>query len=81
LLKNCMIPGTYEGSPLQAVNRANLVLKKGAARVMGGGLVGSIICYVPPEEYDSFIEKMSQYYEKSSIVEVSIPRFGAHEVK
>ncbi len=78
LLKNTMIPGKFAGSPLEAVLRANLFLKKGAARVMGGGLVGTTINFVYKEEESSFIEGMKRYYAPSSIVKVEIPPVGAH---
>jgi len=81
LLHNVMIPGHYEGSPLEAVNRANHLIKHGAARVMGGGLVGSIVVFIDEKEYPSFVKGMSKFYVPKKIVEVSIPEIGAHEVK
>ncbi len=81
LLHNVMIPSHYEGSPLEAVNRANMLLRHGSARVMGGGLAGSIIIFIDEKECASFVEKMEVYYTKDKIVEVSIPEIGAHEVK
>jgi galactokinase len=81
LLHNVMVPGHYEGSPLEAVNRANEVLREGSARVMGGGLVGTTLNFVPESEYAAFMATMSAYYGADKIVEVSIPEKGAHEVK
>lgn len=74
-----MVEGHYSGSPLEAVDKAKQVLVKGAARVMGGGFAGSIICLVPNEEVETFLNHMNKHYK--NIVEVSIPSFGAHEVK
>jgi galactokinase len=81
LLHNVMIPGQYHGSPLEAVCRASSVLKKGAARVMGGGLVGTTLNFVPEEEFSAFMAKMVGFYGEGKVVEVSIPELGAHEVK
>jgi galactokinase len=81
LLHNVMIPGHYEGSPLEAINRANQLIHHGSARVMGGGLVGSIICFIDEKEFPSFVKGMSRYYSPEKIVEVSIPEIGAHEVR
>ena len=81
LLHNVMIRRNYQNSPLEAVERASLFLKRGSARVMGGGLAGSIICFVPDEEYDAFMGGMKKYYPKKNILEVSIPEEGAHEEK
>ncbi len=81
LLHNVMIRRNYSSSPLEAVERASLFLKRGSARVMGGGLAGSIICFVPEEEYDSFILGMKKYYSAKNILTVSIPQDGAHEEK
>jgi hypothetical protein len=81
LLHNVMIPGRYAGSPLEAVNRANALLHTGSARVMGGGLAGSIICFVEEKEFDHFIEGLGKFYSPEKIVEVSIPETGAHEIR
>ncbi len=78
LLKNVMIPSKFSGSPLEAVMRANLFLKKGASRVMGGGLVGTTINFVPKDELLDFMDGMKRYYKENSIVEVKIPPLGAH---
>ena len=78
LLKNVMLPGHYEKSPLQAVDRAKSVLRLGASRVMGGGLAGTTINFVPEEEFALFMETMRRYYGEEHVVEVSIPHEGAH---
>lgn len=78
-LRNVMVEGHYSGSPLEAVDKAKQVLVKGAARVMGGGFAGSIICLIPNEEVETFLSHMNKHYK--NIVEVSIPSFGAHKVK
>jgi galactokinase len=76
-----MIPGHYEGSPLEAVNRAKEALHEGASRVMGGGLVGTTINFVPVNEKKEFLEVMHAYYGEKKVVEVSIPPLGAHIVE
>lgn len=78
LLKNAMIPGKFAGSPLEAVLRANLFLKLGASRVMGGGLVGTTINFVPNEELGTFLSGMKRYYKEENIVIVNVPSLGAH---
>ncbi len=78
LLRNTMIPNRFASSPLEAVYRANMFLKVGSSRVMGGGLVGTTINFVPLEEEEAFVKGMSEYYPSSSIVKVSIPALGAH---
>lgn len=79
LLHNVMVRRNYSSSPLEAVERASLFLKHGSARVMGGGLAGSIICFVPSEEYHAFIDGMSAFYGKRNVLRVTIPENGAHE--
>jgi hypothetical protein len=48
---------------------------------MGGGLVGSILCFVPDSEFAAFKTHMAGFYGEGKIVEVAIPPLGAHEVK
>lgn len=81
LLQNTMVPGEYEGSPLEAVHIAKRYLHNGASRVMGGGLVGSTINFVPEEELEGFLEGMKKHYKEENIREVGIPPLGAHEEK
>lgn len=81
LLHNVMVRNNYDKSPLEAVERASLFLKHGSARVMGGGLAGSIVCFVPSEEYHQFVDGMSKFYGKKNVMKVTIPPEGAHEVK
>ncbi len=80
LLKNTMVDDIYEGSLQQAVDRANENMEHGAARIMGGGFAGGIICFVDKKETASFIEKMKKYYPAESIVLEGIveggPSFG-----
>lgn len=78
LLHNVMIAKNYDKSPLEAVERASEYLTRGSARVMGGGLAGSIICFVPLEEETNFVEGMSKFYDKKDILKVYIPDEGAH---
>lgn len=78
LLHNVMVPSHYEGSPLEAVNRAKESLHEGASRVMGGGLVGTTINFVPITEKEAFLKSMRAYYGDKKVVEVSIPVRGAH---
>lgn len=80
-LGNVMVPGAYEGSPLEAVRRAQAINPEGSARVMGGGLVGSIICFVDEGSLPMFREKMASYYGSAAVVEVKIPQTGASEVE
>lgn len=79
-LRNTMVPGKYERSPQQAVDIANKYIGKGAARIMGGGFAGSIICFVYPSDKDDFIDAMAQYYGKESVLELEIPDGGPREI-
>jgi galactokinase len=77
LLKNAMIPSNYKGSPLEAVERAYPVIGEGASRVMGGGLVGSTINFVPEANFAEFMKVLQGFYGEKKVVEVAIPPVGA----
>jgi galactokinase len=81
LLKNTMIPGFYKGSPQEAVDLTRGCIGRGAARMMGGGFVGSIICFVLDDDYPYFEKTMKSIYGEGKVIEVSIPETGAHEVR
>ena len=77
LLKNMMVGDQYEGSPLQACDRAMKIMEnKGACRINGGGFAGSIICVVPTEYLETFIQQMSEFYSENNVKEVHINKNG-----
>jgi len=81
LLRNVLDGSNYVDSPLEAVHVANLHLKKGSARAMGGGFYGSVICFVPHDEEESFLKGLIARYGNDGVKKVSIPKLGAHEIK
>lgn len=77
-LKNMMVDDHYKGSPLEAADLAMKILgEKGACKINGGGFAGSIICVVPTDILDEFIEKMSKKYSKNNVKVMSINPLGA----
>lgn len=81
LLGNTMVPGTYESSPQQAIDRANLHIGKGACRIMGGGFAGSILCFTTHDETPAFREAMKGDYGEANVYAVSILEGGPRLVK
>ncbi|HBB05115.1 MAG TPA: galactokinase [Firmicutes bacterium] len=81
LLKNVMVSDNFSHSPFECVSRAQSLLQKGSARAMGGGFFGTVLCFVPNEEKESFLKTMRKYYGEESISEVFIPNEGAYEVR
>lgn len=77
LLKNMMVGDQYEGSPLQACDRAMKIMEeKGACKINGGGFAGSIICVVPDEYLDGFIMEMGEFYGENNVKEVHVSKQG-----
>ncbi len=77
LLKNMMVGDQYEGSPLQACDRAMKIMEdKGACRINGGGFAGSIICVVPTEYLETFIQQMGEFYGENNVKEVHVNKNG-----
>ena len=82
LLKNMMVENNYEGSPLQACDRAMKIMEeKGACKINGGGFAGSIICVVPTEYLNRFIKEMGGFYGVGSVKEVHVNKNGPLVVK
>ena len=76
-LRNMMVDNVYEGSPLEACDLALSIMEnKGAAKINGGGFAGSIICVVPNDYLETFIEKMSERYGKDNVREVFVRKMG-----
>jgi galactokinase len=77
LLKNMMVGDQYEGSPLQACDRAMKIMdNNGACRINGGGFAGSIICVVPDEYLEKFIKEMGAFYGENNVKEVHVSKYG-----
>lgn len=76
-LKNMMVGTNYKGSPLEATDIAMKILSnEGACKINGGGFAGSIICVVPSNKLDLFINKMSSIYSKKNVKEVKVKNSG-----
>ena len=48
----------------------------GACRINGGGFAGSIICVVPSEYLEKFIQQMGEYYGDNNVKEVHMSKYG-----
>ncbi len=76
-LKNMMVEGHYEGSPLEACDIAMSILgQNGACKINGGGFAGSIICAVPVSMVKKFSKFMSKKYGKENVVKIDIRKYG-----
>ena len=77
LLRNMMVEGHYEGSPLEACDIAMKIMNnEGACKINGGGFAGSIICTVPDKYLEEFISKMSERYGDHNVKEVHVRKDG-----
>ena len=73
LLKNMMVMDNYEGSPLQACDRAMKIMKKeGACKINGGGFGGSIICIVPTNLLEQYLDIMKKKYGDKHVFLVNV---------
>lgn len=76
-LKNMMVEGHYEGSPLEACDLAMSILgEEGACKINGGGFAGSIICAVPMKLVKKFSKVMAKKYGKENVVLINIREYG-----
>lgn len=76
-LKNMMVEGHYEGSPLEACDIAMSILgSEGACKINGGGFAGSIICAVPKHLVKKFSKVMSKKYGKDNVALIKIREYG-----
>ncbi len=76
-LKNMMVEGHYEGSPLEACDIAMSILgNEGACKINGGGFAGSIICAVPTKLVKKFTKLMSKKYGKDNVCNIQIREYG-----
>jgi len=76
LLKNTMLEGHYEGSPEECCDYAEKNLYGGACRAMGGGFVGSVLCFVPKKHKDEFMAYMAKRYGASNVIAEGIAPGG-----
>ena len=72
LLKNAMINDEYEGSQAEAIDISNEAMDyEGASKINGGGFGGSIICVVPLEKLNRFLDIMKKRYGETRVFVVS----------
>lgn len=76
-LKNMMVEGHYEGSPLEACDLfMEITQGKGAIKINGGGFAGSVIGVVPTEYLDKVITNLSKKYGEVNVKEIFIRTNG-----
>lgn len=81
-LRNMMVEGCYEGSPLEACEYAMTILKEdGACKINGGGFAGSIVCAVPDFLLDEFMKKMSVKYGEENVTLLNVRKYGPKSQK
>ncbi len=78
-LFNTQIEGQYAGSPQEAIDYANAILKNGACKINGGGFMGSIICFVKYDELENFVSKMKKRYGEDKVIELNLRNDGPIE--
>ena len=76
-LKNMMVEGHYEGSPLEA---CDLIMKasenEGAVKINGGGFAGSVIAIIPTKYLDKVIKAASKKYGEENVSEIFVRQDG-----
>ena len=76
-LKNMMVEGHYEGSPLEA---CDLIMKasenEGAVKINGGGFAGSVIAVIPTKHLDKVIKTASKKYGEKNVCEIFVRQDG-----
>ena len=72
LLKNAMVDDVYEGSLAEAIDISNKAMDyQGASKINGGGFGGSIICIVPIEKLNNYLDIMKMRYGEKHVFVVS----------
>ena len=75
-LQNCYVAGSNEQPIPKCLEISKRAYKIGASRVHGGGFAGSILNIVKNDEKDSFVEKMSKYFELIDIIPLKVRSVG-----
>ena len=75
-LQNCYVAGAKEQPIPKALAITELFLNGGANRIHGGGFAGCILNIVKNENVDSFIENVSKFYSKESIIKLHVRSCG-----
>lgn len=71
-LCNTQVEGQYAGSPQEAIDYANAIIKDGAVRIHGGGFAGTILAFVKDNELENFITKMRARFGEDMVYELFI---------
>lgn len=76
-LKNMMVEGKYEGSPLEACDLFMKITNgEGAIKINGGGFAGSVIAVIPAHLLNKVIKEMGEVYGQNNVKEVFIREEG-----
>ena len=68
-----MVNDVYEGSLAEAIDISNAAMdNEGASKINGGGFGGSIICVVPKNKIQNYLDIMKQKYGPNHVFLVSV---------
>ena len=73
LLKNAMVYDEYKGSLAEAIDISNKAMNnQGASKINGGGFGGSIICIVPTNLLEQYLDIMKKKYGGKHVFLVNV---------
>ena len=70
-----------QGLPLALALTKQFLGGKGACRVHGGGFAGTIQCYIPTEQLDSYKQMIEKVFGEGSCCVLNIRPVGGYEIK
>ena len=80
-LQNCSVPGSVDQPLVMGLKLTEMLIKRGAFRMMGGGFTGTVLAIVPDEDAKDYGAQMARVFGKESVFYADLREYGTCELQ
>ena len=80
-LQNCSVPGSVAQPLVMGLKLSEMLVHRGAFRMMGGGFAGTVLAIVPDEDAQDYGAQMARVFGQESVFYADLREEGACETE
>ena len=80
-LQNCSVPGSVDQPLVMGLKLTEMLIKRGAFRMMGGGFTGTVLAIVPDEDAKDYGTQMARVFGEDNVFYADLREEGTCEMQ
>ena len=80
-LQNCSVPGSVDQPLVMGLKISEMLIKRGAFRMMGGGFTGTVLAIVPDGDAKEYGAQMARVFGEENVFYAALREEGACEME